>query len=203
MATRPACCVGWLVSATRASIMGRAPPNPNPVSPRATTSDDISHANDVSKEKIPNNATEATSTFLRPTLSARRPPISAPKNNPSVLALKNVPNWSGVGLNSAPIPAAATPAACKSIPSQSAVRKQKRIVTVLPEICAAVMFKKRSVWFFPQGHQERGYFCASLHECDGMRLSRLCHEALRFKHEAQRPFNGAQTLDRVKTARLA
>jgi len=59
---------------------------------------------------------------------ASRPPISAPKNNPKVLALKKVPNCCAVGWNSAPIPAAATPAACKSIPSHSAAHTQNMIV---------------------------------------------------------------------------
>ncbi len=101
-------------------------------------------ANEVSKEKTPNNATEATNTFLRPMLSARRPPIRAPKNNPSVLALKKVPNWSLVGLNSAPIPAAATPAACRSIPSQNAVSTQNTMVARNAAESILVLFNRRS-----------------------------------------------------------
>jgi hypothetical protein len=45
----------------------------------------------VSNENSPNKATDVTSTFFRPMPSAKRPPINAPTNNPSVLPLKNVP----------------------------------------------------------------------------------------------------------------
>jgi hypothetical protein len=55
-------------------------------------SDCTSHATGVSKEKNPNSPTDVTRTFLRPMLSATRPPIKAPNNKPNVLALKNVPN---------------------------------------------------------------------------------------------------------------
>ena len=76
---------------TNAISIGNAPPSPRPVKGRAHERL-CTCANAVNKEKRPNKPTDAISTFLRPMLSASRPPISAPKNNPSVLALKKVPN---------------------------------------------------------------------------------------------------------------
>jgi hypothetical protein len=63
-------------------------------------------------------------------VSANLPPARAPKNKPKVLALKNLPSCSGVGLNSGTIPAAATPAACRSKPSHNATSTQQTMVTV-------------------------------------------------------------------------
>ena len=82
----------------------------------------------VSIENRPNSATEVTSTALRPMRLVSRPPQMAPKNRPNVLALKKFAIFSGVGASSAPIPPAATPAACRSMPSQSAASAQNRMV---------------------------------------------------------------------------
>src|ERR1700733_2178650 len=117
-----------LHSLTSAMRFGSAPPRPSPVSRRAPQRDRMSQASGFSSEATPNMAIEATSTCLRPIESASRPPASAPMNNPNVLALKKVPSWSGLGLNSGPMPPAATPAACRSMPSQKAASRQQTIV---------------------------------------------------------------------------
>ena len=117
-----------LVSAATATRFGSAPPRPSPVSSRAIVSDCMSQANIVKSEKSPNAPMAAISTFLRPIRSASQPPITAPMDSPKVLALKNRPFWPAVGMNSRLRPPAATPAACRSSPSQRATRKQNKRV---------------------------------------------------------------------------
>jgi hypothetical protein len=117
-----------LLSAVSAIRMGSAPPRPKPVSRRAALSEAISNASGVNRENRPNKAIDATRTLLRPMRSARRPPMRAPKNRPKVLALKKFPSCAGLALNFAAIPEAATPAACRSMPSHSAASTQKMTV---------------------------------------------------------------------------
>src|SRR5579863_320292 len=106
---------------------GSAPPSPTPVSSRARLSEPMSKASGVSSEQRPNSAMEAMRTRLRPMRSARRPPISAPKSSPTVLALRKFPSCAGPAPNSARMPGAATPAPCRSIPSQSEASMQNRM----------------------------------------------------------------------------
>jgi hypothetical protein len=91
----------------------------------------MSRAAAVRIENRPNNTMEPMRMRLRPKESARRPPSSAPASKPRVLALKNVPSCSGVGRNSETMPPAATPAACRSKPSQKATPMQHAMIAVV------------------------------------------------------------------------
>jgi hypothetical protein len=51
----------------------------------------MSQASAVEIEKMPKSVMDTMSVCLRPSESETRPPKSAPKNRPRVLALKNVP----------------------------------------------------------------------------------------------------------------
>jgi hypothetical protein len=59
---------------------------------RATVRLSMPQPKAVSSEIAPNTPIEASKVRLRPMESARRPPRRAPKNSPSVLALKKVPS---------------------------------------------------------------------------------------------------------------
>ena len=124
-------------SEPRDTRFGRAPPNPRPVNRRAQVSEAMSQASGVASENTPKITMDATSTPLRPMRSARRPPMMAPMNRPTVLALKKYDsNWLS-GWNCCRIPAAATPAVCRSMPSQSVARKHSRMVRPAPPRAAA------------------------------------------------------------------
>ena len=66
---------------------GMAPPKPSPVKNRMTNSVFGPMASAVNKEQSPNNNSVAISTRFRPTKSAIRPPMPAPRNSPMVAEL--------------------------------------------------------------------------------------------------------------------
>ena len=76
--------------ASEASAMkfGSAPPSPKPVSNRAKKSEFGPIAAEVRSEQMPKRNKEIASMLLRPVRSAVRPPTAAPRNRPSVAALK-------------------------------------------------------------------------------------------------------------------
>src|ERR1019366_1301292 len=117
-----------LLSLTREMRFGSAPPSPRPVSARAQDSERMSQARAVSSENSPNSTMEPMTTRLRPIASDSRPPTSAPMNRPTVLALKKSPSCPELGLNSGPMPPTATPAACRSMPSQKTASTQQMMV---------------------------------------------------------------------------
>ncbi len=65
------------------------------------------------------------SAVLRPTASAIRPPMKAPKNSPSGLPAITLPSMPGDRWNSGPSLGAAMPMDCRSTPSMKVAQKQR------------------------------------------------------------------------------
>ncbi len=82
----------------------------------------------VATVRSPKKASAPISTALRPNRSERRPPTAAPSIRPKVEALKNQPSWPGDMWNAGPSFGAATPAAWRSMPSNTATQKQSATV---------------------------------------------------------------------------
>ncbi|MNZ90817.1 hypothetical protein D3C78_1097880 [compost metagenome] len=113
----------------RAIRLGSAAPRPTPVNRRAPIRLYSSQAWAVAMEKMPNSATEAINTRLRPMRSAIQPPTSAPGSRPRMPALNTQPICSLSSSKAAAMPRAAIPGAWKSMPSSTATAKHRAMVT--------------------------------------------------------------------------
>src|SRR6266851_4995795 len=131
-------------SAVNAMRLGNAPPRPNPHRNRITSRLGSPAAHAVHSCNAPNIAVASTRAFLRPQISAIRPPMKAPKKRPSGLASSTTPSCGLDSPNSGPSEGAAIPIDCRSIPSITAVRKHRVSVAATrcsrPESSVAVTF---------------------------------------------------------------
>ncbi len=109
--------------------LGVAAPRPRPVMKRRIVSMVSDEAYTVARLKMPNRATEATSTGLRPILSAIGPDISAPSARPTSEALSAGPNACFGTPHSLVSEGTTKPIAAVSKPSATMIRKHRTKTT--------------------------------------------------------------------------